>query len=123
MSAEGIEDMGEFTTDRPAADNDETLVRFGRIGRTEKGFGSNIAAFLQSGYGGDMRASAGSDNNRGSGYFFRVIVCIGYAYGFFIYKRSRSGIDCYVFKLFIICLLYTSPSPRDLSTSRMPSSA
>ena len=25
--------------------------------------------------------------------------------------------------LVIICLLYTSPSPRDLSTSRMPSSA
>ena len=25
--------------------------------------------------------------------------------------------------LFITCLLYTSPSPRDLSTSRMPSSA
>ena len=24
---------------------------------------------------------------------------------------------------FFICLLYTSPSPRDLSTSRMPSSA
>ena len=24
---------------------------------------------------------------------------------------------------FIFCLLYTSPSPRDLSTSRMPSSA
>ena len=24
---------------------------------------------------------------------------------------------------FVICLLYTSPSPRDLSTSRMPSSA
>jgi len=23
----------------------------------------------------------------------------------------------------ILCLLYTSPSPRDLSTSRMPSSA
>ena len=25
--------------------------------------------------------------------------------------------------LIILCLLYTSPSPRDLSTSRMPSSA
>ena len=25
--------------------------------------------------------------------------------------------------LFRVCLLYTSPSPRDLSTSRMPSSA
>ena len=28
-----------------------------------------------------------------------------------------------VIGLLIICLLYTSPSPRDLSTSRMPSSA
>ena len=27
------------------------------------------------------------------------------------------------FKLNYVCLLYTSPSPRDLSTSRMPSSA
>ena len=26
-------------------------------------------------------------------------------------------------ELVLICLLYTSPSPRDLSTSRMPSSA
>ena len=26
-------------------------------------------------------------------------------------------------RTFVICLLYTSPSPRDLSTSRMPSSA
>jgi len=25
--------------------------------------------------------------------------------------------------LLLVCLLYTSPSPRDLSTSRMPSSA
>ena len=27
------------------------------------------------------------------------------------------------FEKAVICLLYTSPSPRDLSTSRMPSSA
>ena len=26
-------------------------------------------------------------------------------------------------KIYLACLLYTSPSPRDLSTSRMPSSA
>ena len=25
--------------------------------------------------------------------------------------------------VYLVCLLYTSPSPRDLSTSRMPSSA
>ena len=30
---------------------------------------------------------------------------------------NELGVDYYV------CLLYTSPSPRDLSTSRMPSSA
>ena len=28
-----------------------------------------------------------------------------------------------LYSLNLICLLYTSPSPRDLSTSRMPSSA
>ena len=32
------------------------------------------------------------------------------------------NIDFYC-RLYKICLLYTSPSPRDLSTSRMPSSA
>ena len=31
--------------------------------------------------------------------------------------------DRVVTDAFIPCLLYTSPSPRDLSTSRMPSSA
>ena len=33
------------------------------------------------------------------------------------YDRNLSGSQTYT------CLLYTSPSPRDLSTSRMPSSA
>ena len=34
-------------------------------------------------------------------------------------KRRQNGYNV----LYPICLLYTSPSPRDLSTSRMPSSA
>ena len=34
-------------------------------------------------------------------------------------KKGRLG----VVGCFFSCLLYTSPSPRDLSTSRMPSSA
>ena len=34
---------------------------------------------------------------------------------FIVYAKKQSGDVC--------CLLYTSPSPRDLSTSRMPSSA
>ena len=39
----------------------------------------------------------------------------------FIVQAAKGGID--VFRIFDSCLLYTSPSPRDLSTSRMPSSA
>ena len=42
------------------------------------------------------------------------------------FTRNHSGIFdvSHMGQLFIYgCLLYTSPSPRDLSTSRMPSSA
>ena len=42
-----------------------------------------------------------------------VVVTIG------LYHYGRLG----YFNIKLICLLYTSPSPRDLSTSRMPSSA
>jgi len=42
-------------------------------------------------------------------------------------ERARFSVENwrpgFVDYLFISCLLYTSPSPRDLSTSRMPSSA
>ena len=43
-------------------------------------------------------------------------------------ERRRRGVDQNVVYLpyslhLLSCLLYTSPSPRDLSTSRMPSSA
>ena len=37
--------------------------------------------------------------------------------------RVGEGREGEVEKLYLDCLLYTSPSPRDLSTSRMPSSA
>ena len=39
-------------------------------------------------------------------------------------KAHKAELDSdHLFTLDLICLLYTSPSPRDLSTSRMPSSA
>ena len=38
-----------------------------------------------------------------------------------MYTHKELGLVSEVFKT--SCLLYTSPSPRDLSTSRMPSSA
>ena len=43
--------------------------------------------------------------------------------GFLTYKRGLSIITLHASGEIAICLLYTSPSPRDLSTSRMPSSA
>ena len=39
------------------------------------------------------------------------------------YNEMCRFIENYSEEEFINCLLYTSPSPRDLSTSRMPSSA
>ena len=39
------------------------------------------------------------------------------------YNASVMVVDCAAVETRCICLLYTSPSPRDLSTSRMPSSA
>ena len=40
-----------------------------------------------------------------------------------MYVRARQGGMGYLPQQSSVCLLYTSPSPRDLSTSRMPSSA
>ena len=37
--------------------------------------------------------------------------------------RSREAVGCYQHRLYLSCLLYTSPSPRDKRQSRMPSSA
>ena len=37
--------------------------------------------------------------------------------------KDKDGKMIYTTDVIVDCLLYTSPSPRDLSTSRMPSSA
>ena len=42
----------------------------------------------------------------------------------FVFKTIIMFIACVgVFAVLLICLLYTSPSPRDATLSRMPSSA
>ena len=38
-------------------------------------------------------------------------------------NRNSIGMEEYFDRLFNLCLLYTSPSPRDKRQSRMPSSA
>ena len=54
-----------------------------------------------------------------TGAMFRCLTYQAVQKGFLF----KSGIDDKAFTAFLNCLLYTSPSPRDLSTSRMPSSA
>ena len=44
-------------------------------------------------------------------------------YGKQVIKNAQLMAECFIEKGYKVCLLYTSPSPRDLSTSRMPSSA
>ena len=55
-----------------------------------------------------------------------MLVVVGnllcFTIGTYIYSGRLSGFDVLKTPI-IVCLLYTSPSPRDLSTSRMPSSA
>ena len=46
------------------------------------------------------------------------IMCDGCDKEYEIFTNDTEGLEVCSF-----CLLYTSPSPRDLSTSRMPSSA
>ena len=38
-------------------------------------------------------------------------------------KHNLKGVTWHTYSLFLPCLLYTSPSPRDVEESRMPSSA
>ena len=58
-------------------------------------------------------------SKKDKGSFFRIAIkgggCSGFQYEF-TFDKSKQDDD-------LNCLLYTSPSPRDLSTSRMPSSA
>ena len=72
--------------------------------------------------GGREGGGGGGGGGRGGGWFLmirrppRSTHCISSAASD-VYKRQLS------LSLSLSCLLYTSPSPRDLSTSRMPSSA
>ena len=52
------------------------------------------------------------------GFIVLAGIVLGVFFGYLV-ASFRHG----PFEAFYICLLYTSPSPRDLSTSRMPSSA
>ena len=55
---------------------------------------------------------------------FFIVAYLSYRFGeLFTEYMEKHGSKWFTIIGIIICLLYTSPSPRDLSTSRMPSSA
>ena len=71
---------------------------------------------------------------KGVAFSLFASLLFGYMYYFSTLLLPLSGTDIFgyrmiftfpfvVLSVFMFCLLYTSPSPRDLSTSRMPSSA
>ena len=51
---------------------------------------------------------------------YRILSCLS---GYHTKTEGSGVFYCFVKPADTPCLLYTSPSPRDLSTSRMPSSA
>ena len=55
--------------------------------------------------------------------FYAMPYILGYDVMGMLSFPLESDIAKEIYRLFNSCLLYTSPSPRDLSTSRMPSSA
>ena len=57
------------------------------------------------------------------GYAAAAAALIGHCYPIWLKFKGGKGVATFFGALFALCLLYTSPSPRDLSTSRMPSSA
>ena len=79
------------------------------------GVTSNVQTQLDSKQGtdADLTAIAGLDNSDGN-------VIVGSAGGWVVESGATARTSL---GLGTICLLYTSPSPRDISGSRMPSSA
>ena len=72
------------------------------------------------------RAAVFYPNTRASGAIPQISAIMGSCGGISVYSPALTDFIFMVDKMshmFITCLLYTSPSPRDLSTSRMPSSA
>ena len=49
--------------------------------------------------------------------------CFFFFIGSFLFSLFLAYSESKLWFILYVCLLYTSPSPRDLSTSRMPSSA
>ena len=73
---------------------------------------------LENVFGSSDLGKAGTPDKQGE----ELVDEINYLPSVYMIRRV-DGLDEIKFKLFRYCLLYTSPSPRDATLSRMPSSA
>ena len=63
------------------------------------------------------------DNKRFGSAAFWAILAFSFGYGSFVINKTAPTLVEGIAVLLLVCLLYTSPSPRDATLSRMPSSA
>ena len=102
FGADSINFGGSGAENKFFYDKDKGAFRAGSIGSTNWDIDS--LGFFSFAVGNNVKASGD----------------IATAFG---YSTAATGLAATAFGGLTTCLLYTSPSPRDLSTSRMPSSA
>ena len=83
------------------AEANEAAIKITRLYAREKNIDSPIVVCMNGSFHGRTMATLSASGN----------------------PAIQSGFEPIVSEFIHVCLLYTSPSPRDLSTSRMPSSA
>ena len=63
LGAGRVEDVGKFTADGTAADDDQALIRLLGEGFTEEGFRRQVADIVKAFNAGDVGPAAGSDED------------------------------------------------------------
>ena len=108
-----------FNCSAPDTGNMEVLLRFGSQSQQQQWLNDLLEANTRSAFCMSEPTVASSDATNIS----MPAVLEGDHWVLNGEKHWISGAGDSRCTIYIVCLLYTSPSPRDLSTSRMPSSA
>ena len=115
-----LDDFGNNLGPFPVADSIEDSIDSSELtGNVVVDWDVSDATNLYAGIRRGIKA-AGFNTGLGAGTQFDEEVLTSYEIGV---KSDLGAATRVSASLFYYCLLYTSPSPRDLSTSRMPSSA
>ena len=109
-----------------ASDSDPPDNRDGHLDRGIADFVTVYSIEPNVSASGEQRVNVNSPDTQALGELLREVVPDDRYFQIMDRARRRRPFDNvleFYFRVGLTCLLYTSPSPRDLSTSRMPSSA